>query len=506
MLLSGLVTASQQMAATRSRKAKTATLADLLQGMDPEETAIGVAYLAGELPQGRIGLGYAAVYAAEATPAPHPHLTLQEVDGTLTAIAAMSGPGSKSARHDALTALLAQATADEQVFLRRLILRELRQGALTGVMVDAIAAANDVPAPEVRRAAMVGGELPAVAVAARVGGVDALAEFRLTLFRPLQPMLATTAESTTAALGKISPAVVEFKLDGARIQVHRDGDRVAVYTRNLRDVTTAVPEIAAAVAALPVSSIILDGEAIALRPDGRPYPFQVTMSRFGARDGTEHAIELTPFFFDCLHVDGIDLIDLPAHARAAHLAERLPADVLPPRRIVSREEEAATFLADALTEGHEGIMVKSPDAPYAAGRRGAAWLKVKPAHTLDLVVLAVEWGSGRRQGLLSNLHLGARDPETGTFVMLGKTFKGLSDETLRWQTERFLGLETHREGHVVHVRPKQVVEIAFDGIQTSSRYPGGMALRFARVKGYREDKSAAEADTITTVRAILSGQ
>jgi DNA ligase-1 len=505
VLLADVVTTSERVSSTRSRRAKTAALAELLAAMDAIETGIGVAYLAGEIPQGRIGLGYAAVYAVGVEPALDPSLTLRQVDATLTNIASISGKGSNAARHEALEGLLAKATEAEQTFLRRLILRELRQGALEGVMVEAIAIASDVPAPEVRRAAMVGGELPAVAVAAREGGAEALAEFRLTLFRPVQPMLAQSAADAAAAMAKISPAAAEYKLDGARIQVHRDGDRVAVYTRNLRDVTSAVPEVVAAVQGLPLESAILDGETIALRPDGRPHPFQVTMSRFGSRDASNTGVALSPFFFDCLHLDGVDLIDEPAGFRTEQMTERLPAGLMPARRIVATAEEAAEFFDEVLAAGHEGIMIKSLDAPYAAGRRGAAWMKVKPAHTLDLVVLAVEWGSGRRRGLLSNLHLGARDPDTGEFVMLGKTFKGLTDETLKWQTERFLELETHREGHVVHVQPEQVVEIAFDGIQASTRYPGGMALRFARVKGYRADKTAAEADTVDTVRAMFEG-
>jgi DNA ligase-1 len=503
VLLADVVATSERVGSTRSRKAKTAALAELLAAMDSVETGIGVAYLAGVLPQGRIGLGYAAVYAVEIEAATGPTLTLRQVDAALTEIASISGPGSKAARHEALTGLLARATEAEQVFLRRLILRELRQGALEGVMAEAIAIASDVPAAEVRRAAMVGGELPAVAVAAREGGAAALARFHLTLFRPVQPMLAQPAADVADAMGKVSPAAAEYKLDGARIQVHRDGDRVAVYTRNLRDVTSAVPEVVAAVQGLPLGSVILDGETIALQPDGRPYPFQVTMSRFGSRDGAEGGVALSPFFFDCLHLDGVDLIDAPAAARTEQMTQRLPAELMPPRQIVATAEEAADFFDEVLAAGHEGIMIKSLDAPYAAGRRGAAWLKVKPAHTLDLVVLAVEWGSGRRKGLLSNLHLGARDAGTGEFVMLGKTFKGLTDRTLQWQTERFLELETQRKGHVVYVRPEQVVEIAFDGIQASTRYPGGMALRFARVKGYRDDKSADEADTVETVRAIF---
>jgi DNA ligase-1 len=372
-------------------------------------------------------------------------------------------------------------------------------------MVEALAEAANVDPDEVRRAAMVRGDLGVIAEAALTGGSDALSQFRLELFRPLQPMLAQSAGDLDTALDKIRPAIVEAKLDGARIQVHKRADRIAAYTRNLRDVTQSIPEIVEAVRAFPADSLILDGEAIALRPDGRPERFQVTMSRFGRSVDVETSatsLPLTAFFFDCLHHDGADLLERPASDRFAALEAAVPLRHLPARVVTDDPAAAETFASSVIASGHEGVMVKDPDAPYAAGRRGAAWLKVKPAHTLDLVVLAIEWGSGRRRGWLSNLHLGARDPDGG-FVMLGKTFKGLTDETLRWQTERFLGLETHREGHVVHVRPEQVVEIAFDGIQASTRYPGGMALRFARVKGYREDKPADEADTIETVRGIF---
>jgi DNA ligase-1 len=509
MRLARLVATSEAIAATRSRNTKARHLGELLTDIGPEELPLAVSYLGGELPQGRIGLGYAMVYGVDIAPAPGPTLELLDVDAALERINGMSGPGSKAMRVEALEELLSAATEPEQDFLRRLILRELRQGALEGIMVDALAAATGIDADDVRRAAMVTGDLPAVATAAITGGADAIAGFHLRLFRALQPMLAQTTEDATTALDRFAPAVAEAKLDGARIQVHRDGDRVEAYTRNLRPVTEAVPEVVDLVKRFAADQVILDGEVIALRPDGRPYPFQVTMSRFGRSgdpDGGADRMPLRAFFFDVLHHDGDDLIDLPLRERIARLDTIAGPDHQPQRAAVATGGEVQAFFDHVLASGHEGIVVKDPASPYAAGRRGAAWLKLKPAHTLDLVVLAAEWGSGRRRGRLSNLHLGARDPATGEFVMLGKTFKGLTDSMLSWQTERFLELETHREGHVVYVRPEQVVEIAFDGVQRSSRYPGGMALRFARVKGYREDKSADEADTVDTVRRILEGR
>ena len=402
-------------------------------------------------------------------------------------------------------ALFARATEPEQAFLTRLLHGELRQGAQEGVMVEAVARAADVPAADVRRALMLAGELGAVAAAALTDGADGLARFGLEVLRPLKPMLAQSAETPEEALARVGPAVVEWKLDGARLQVHRLGGEVRAFTRNLADVTDRVPEVVQAVLALPVEAVVLDGEAIALRSDGRPAPFQVTMSRFGSSrevDRARNEVPLSPVFFDCLHVDGDDLLDRSLAERRAALVGFVPDGMRPAAVETDDPGEAARFLDAALAHGHEGVMVKALAAPYEAGRRGAGWLKVKPVHTLDLVVLAAEWGHGRRQGWLSNLHLGARDPGTGGFVMLGKTFKGMTDTMLAWQTQRLLELETRREGHIVHVRPELVVEVAFDGVQASSRYPGGLALRFARVKGYRPDKAPAEADTIDAVRAI----
>ena len=430
-----------------------------------------------------------------------------EVDAAFTAIGAVSGTGSQARRANLVAQLFGAATAGEQEFLRRLLGGDLRQGALLGVMTDAVARATGVPLADVRRAAMLRGDLPAVAAAARSGGAAALAEFGLQVGRAISPMLAQTAASIPDALERLGgSALLEAKLDGARIQVHRSGDDVAIYTRTLDDVTARLPEIVEAVLALPVTSLVADGEAIALRPDGRPHPFQVTASRFGRRtdvDAARGSIPLHAFLFDVLHIDGTDLLDAPTSDRLAALDAVVPEAARVDRLVTADPVAAQAFLDATLERGHEGVMAKSLTAPYEAGRRGAGWLKVKPVHTLDLVVLAVEWGSGRRQGKLSNIHLGARDPATGGFVMLGKTFKGMTDSMLEWQTERFLELaDGPTESWVVHVRPEQVVEIAFDGIQGSSRYPGGMALRFARVLRYRDDKPAAEADTIDTVRML----
>ena len=505
MLLAEIAQTSADVAATSSRLGKIGRLSDCLAAASPEEVGIAVAYLSGELPQGTVGVGWAALRELPSPASPPPALELLEVDAAVSRVQSIAGPGSQSARREELASLLGRATEPEQRLLVGLFLGELRQGALEGVMAEAVAKAAGVPAAEVRRAAMLAGDLKTVAEAAMRGGSDGLAAFRLTPLRPITPMLAQTAGDVSAALEQLGTASVEWKLDGARIQAHRVDDDVRVFTRNLADITDRVPEIVDALRALEASALVLDGEAIALRDDGRPEPFQITMSRFGTKvavDELRRSTPLSALFFDCLHVDGEDLIDAPASRRLATLDARLPTELLVPRIETDDAEVAKRFLDDALARGHEGVMVKSLDAPYEAGRRGAGWLKVKPAHTLDLVVLAAEWGHGRRQGKLSNLHLGARDPDGGGFVMLGKTFKGMTDEMLVWQTAHLLGLETHREGHVVHVRPELVVEIAFDGVQASSRYPGGVALRFARVKGYRPDKSPAEADTIATVRTI----
>ncbi|MFI9816214.1 ATP-dependent DNA ligase [Saccharothrix variisporea] len=494
MLFSEVVETSAAVGATRSRLAKVAALADLVRRMT---TPAVVSFLIGVPSQGRIGAGYRTVFDIAPPPALEPSLTVDEVDAALGAYAAISGKGSAQRRVEALTSLFARATAAEQDFLRRLLTGELRQGALEGVMLDAIARAADAPGEDVRRAFMLSGSLPDTAVAALKGELGA---FRLELGRPVRPMLASPAESLPAALAELGACVVEHKLDGARIQVHRSGDSVRIFTRTLREITRTVPELVALVRDLPCTSVVLDGETLALNDDGKPRPFQETMSRFGAQD--ERELLLSPFFFDCLHLDGEDLLDAPLSARLDALRRVAGAHVIP--GVVSpSSEQAEAVLENALSAGHEGVMVKALESVYAAGRRGRSWQKVKPVHTLDLVVLGVEWGSGRRRGLLSNLHLGARDPDGGPPVMVGKTFKGLTDELLAWQTRELMALATEKNDWVVTVRPELVIEIELDGAQVSPRYPGGVALRFARVVRYRPDKDPAEADTIDAVRALL---
>jgi DNA ligase-1 len=503
MLLAEIAQASIDVAATSSRLAKISRIAQVLERATPEEVAVAVAYLSGELPQGTVGVGWAALRSLPEPAEPPPTLGVLEVDAAVTRIQRIAGKGSQAARREELSSLFSRATEAEQRLLAGLLRGELRQGALAGVMADAIANAAGVSVVSVRRAAMLTGDLSTTAAVAMGEGAEGLGAFRLEPLRPVSPMLAGTAEDVGAALDKVGRASVEWKLDGARIQAHRDGADVRVYTRNLADISPRVPEIVAAIAELSVGSIVLDGEAIALREDGRPEPFQVTMSRFGTKALADAGSRpLAPFFFDCLHLDGEDLVDATTSERLSALARCMPAELVVPRVETDDVDVAQAFLDETLARGHEGVMVKSLTAPYEAGRRGTGWLKVKPSHTLDLVVLAAEWGHGRRQGKLSNLHLGARDPERGSFVMLGKTFKGMTDEMLAWQTEHLLGIATERAGHVVHVRPELVVEVAFDGVQASSRYPGGVALRFARVKGYRPDKVPADADTIESVRAI----
>jgi DNA ligase-1 len=505
-----VATASTEVGATSARLKKIARIAELLRRAgaadDPNLVAVVVSWLSGELPQRQIGVGWAALRSLPPA-ASEPSLTVADVDARFSEIGAVAGKGSQARRAELVSGLFSRATEEEQTFLRRLLSGELRQGALIGVMADAVAKASDVPAAAVRRAAMLGGALPAVAAAALTGGEAALEQFTLAVGRPVGPMLAQTATGVVEALERIGGTTVfEAKLDGARVQVHRSGDLVSIYTRSLDDVTARLPEVVDAALALPVTDLIADAEAIALRPDGRPHRFQVTASRFGRSvdiDAARTAQPLSVFVFDLLHLDGTDLLDLPTSERIAVLDSVVPGLHRVDRLITDDAEAAQDFLDTTLAAGHEGVMAKSTTAPYEAGRRGAGWLKVKPVHTLDLVVLAVEWGSGRRTGKLSNIHLGARDPESGEFVMLGKTFKGMTDAMLDWQTARFTELaDGPTDGYVVKVRPEQVVEIALDGVQTSTRYPGGMALRFARVLRYRDDKSPAEADTIDTVRAL----
>jgi DNA ligase-1 len=511
MRLAELAEVSGALAATRSRGEKTRLLADLLRKLSADEREIGVAWLAGVVPGGRLNLGPAAVFAARSAPAAEPTLTLTAVARALDGLRAIAGSGAARRREQALAALFAAATESEQRFLVGLLLGELRQGALEGVMADAIAAAAQVDAADVRRAIMLAGAVAPVARAALEEGAVGLGRFCLTLYRPLAPMLASPIADIGLALATLKTAVLDFKLDGARVQIHKGPSGVRVFSRTGRDVTASVPEIVTAVGALAVRTAIFDGEALALAADGRARPFQDTMRRFGRKldvDTLQASLPLTLFCFDCLHADGKDLIDAPLESRLERLAAVVPAELIVPRMITSDAEEAQRFLADALSRGHEGVMAKALDSRYEGGGRGAAWLKVKVAHTLDLVVLAVEWGSGRRQGWLSNLHLGARDPDTGGFVMLGKTFKGLTDKMLEWQTAQLKSLATDLDagGYVVNVRPELVVEIAFNELQASSRYPGGLALRFARVVRYRPDKLPKDADTIATVRAIAAAQ
>jgi DNA ligase-1 len=574
VLLCEVVATSAAVAQSPGRRAKVAEIASLLARVPPDEVPVAVAFLSGDLTQRQIGVGYAALTDlpenAQPRPRSEPVLTLAETDATFEAIGALLGAGSQAQRRAMLAGLVARATEAERQFLVRLLAGDLRQGALEGVMIEAVAQAAGVLAAEVRRAHQLRGSLPQVARAALIAAADsagreavtsALRAFTLQVGQPIRPMLAASAPSIDAALSRISPAAFEWKIDGIRIQIHRNGQQVRVFTRTLDDITERVPELVAIARSLDAQSAVLDGEAVALRPDGRPYPFQVTSARVASQSvpGSPSTVPLTAFLFDLLHVDGQDLIDHPAGDRYERLAAIVPADLRTPRLITADPQEAAAFFATAIERGHEGVVVKSVLAPYGAGRRGSDWIKVKPRTTLDLVILAAEWGHGRRAGLLSNLHLGARDPGTGGFVMLGKTFKGLTDAMLGWQTEQLLALarspaaaadeagaaagaggpdgpdgpgtpggpiapggpiepiepggpgsaaapggptdRAWRHG-VVRVRPELVAEIAFDGVQASKRYPGGVTLRFARVLRYRTDKRAEEADTIDMVRAL----
>jgi DNA ligase-1 len=507
MLLAELVHTSHQVTAAAGRLEKIALLADFLRRLDSAEVEIATAFLCGTVRQPKLGIGYAALPPPEREAVSRsPSLGLDEVDASFEQISRVAGKGSAGEKRRLLLDLWARATPEEQRFLSGLILGELRQGALEGIMLEAVARAAALPAADLRRALMRVGDLPMVAGVALAEGKAGLSRFAVRLFRPLLPMLADSAKDVSDALGRLGRAALEYKLDGARIQVHKDGDLVRVYSRRLNEVTDAVPEVVEIVRALPRRQLILDGEAIALRSDGKPYPFQTTMRRFGRKlevGRLRQELPVTPFFFDVLYADGETLLDLPQQRRFAALREALPAELVVPFTVTASIAEAQTFLDTALGRGHEGIMAKALDAPYEAGQRGQRWLKVKPVRTLDLVVLAAEWGHGRRKGWLSNLHLGARDAVHGGFVMLGKTFKGMTDETLAWQTERLLELEIRRDEYTVYVKPELVVEVAFNDVQTSPQYPGGVALRFARLKGYRPDKSPAEADTIASVREML---
>ncbi|MBO0823555.1 MAG: ATP-dependent DNA ligase [Actinobacteria bacterium] len=542
MLLDAVVRTSAAVADSPGRLAKIALIAGLLADVPAAEIAVAVSFLSGDLTQRQIGVGYAALMdltggyggaaRPETLPEPpaEPQLTLTETDEALGAIGVLGGQGSQRERRRLLAGLLARATEAERRFLVRLIAGDLRQGALDGVMTEAIAKAARVPAAEVRRAYQLGGSLSAAAAVALGADsacqrpVDALRAVSLQVGRAVRPMLAASAPTVADAMERISPAAVEWKIDGIRVQVHRQGQTVRVFTRTLDDITQRVPELAAAALTLDVETAVVDGEAAALRPDGRPHPFQVTSARTASQpaEATESGV-LTLFLFDLLHVDGTSLIESPAADRFTRLAEVAPDGLVIPRLVTADVGAAEEFFAAAISRGHEGVVIKSLDAPYGVGRRGSEWIKVKPRHTLDLLVLGAEWGHGRRQGWLSNLHLGARDPATGSPVMLGKTFKGLTDKLLTWQTERLLELADPTQAGarqrsadlagepsaaprgVVRVRPELVVEIAFDGVQASTRYPGGVTLRFARVLRYRPDKGPADADTIDTVRALWSG-
>jgi DNA ligase-1 len=502
MLLAEVVETSRRVGEASRRLAKVDLLSALLRQLRGDEIEIAVAFLSGAIRQGRIGVGYATLGGAVTTPAENASIELPEVDRIFQSIAATTGGGSARERSELLGGLFVRSTEPEQRFLTGLIAGELRQGALEGVMLDAVAKASGIAPERVRRAVMLAGNIGGVARAALESGD--LAGYDVQLFRPLQPMLAQSAGTVSDAMDELGEAALEFKMDGARVQVHKSGEDVVAYSRSLNDVTAAVPEVVEIVRALPARDLILDGEVLSLEPGGRPHPFQVTMRRFGRKldvDQLRRELPLTPFWFDLIYLNGGPLLD-ESQARRFALLREIGEDKLIPNITTGDRARAEEFLAEALSRGHEGIMAKAIQAPYVAGARGQSWLKVKQARTLDLVILAAEWGHGRRRGRLSNLHLGARDTEKGGFAMLGKTFKGLTDEMLEWQTRQLLQIEIGRDDYTVYVEPKLVAEIAFNEIQVSPRYASGLALRFARVKRYRSDKSAAEADTFQTVRHL----
>ena len=510
MKLDELAAASARVTRNSGRLAKIEQLAECLRRLEPVEIPIAVAYLCGELPQGKIGIGWSMLKEeVGGPPAPSPSLTLADTDACFETMRQTTGPGSGRRRTEIFATLMALASEPERDFLRRLVLGEMRHGALEGVMMEAVAKAAAVPSRAVRRACFVAGPLGRVAAAALVQGASGLSGFRLTPGRPILPALAQPSDDVGDALRQLGTAALEYKMDGARVQVHKVGSEAAVFTRGLRDVAAAVPELVEAVCSLDVPDVILDGEVLALRPDGRPHPFQTTMRRFGRKlDVAElrRELPLVPYFFDCLYLDGETLIDAPALERSRALAATVPDALRMPRMVTDSAAVAGEFFAGAVAAGHEGVMAKTLDGVYETGERSRHWLKIKRVHTLDLVVLAAEWGHGRRRGWLSNLHLGARDPSDGSFVMLGKTFKGLTDAMLTEQTEFLQRLETARDRHTVYVRPEAVVEVAFNDLQASPQYPAGLALRFARVKRYRPDKRAEQADTIETVRAIYAAE
>ena len=500
-LLVDVVTASGEVAGTSSRTRKVALLAELLRRLDADEVPVAVGFLSGAPRQGRVGVGYSTVYRVEHSRAVEPTLTVGDLDRAIRAVSEATGAGSAERRRQILVDLLGRATDEEAGFVKRLFTGELRQGALAGLMVDAIAKAAGVSGALARRALMLSGDLPSTAEIALAEGEEGLRDVGFELFRPILPMLASTAESVGEAVAGFERASVEWKLDGIRIQIHRRRDEVRIYTRNLNEITHALPGIVDAVRGLGVEQAVLDGEALWMGDEG-PAAFQETVAQI---DGEAPPEGVVTFLFDLLHVDGQDLLDTPLEERARRL-EAIAPRLRIPGVFTSDPKRAQHVLHESLNAGHEGVVVKDSASIYGAGRRGKAWRKVKPVRTYDLVVLGAEWGHGRRQGWLSNLHLGARDPGTGAYVMVGKCFKGLTDELLEWQTQELLAREVARQGIAVLVRPELVVEVALDGVQSSTRYAGGVALRFARVKRYRPDKNAADADTIDDLRALLSGR
>lgn len=505
MLLADVVDTSRRIAATSKRLEKTDLLASLIKRLSPEEVEIAVAFLSGATLQGRIGIGYAMLRGSAGGSVERPVLQLLDVHRALDRFAAVKGPGSEQRKREILSRLFETATKDEQQFLIGLLGGELRQGALEGIMLDALAKATGISNEKIRRAAMLAGSIPPIARSAIESGEHGLAQFDVQLFRPVQPMLAQTAEDVSEALDELGEAALEYKFDGARVQAHKLGDDVRIFSRGSNDVSAAVPEVVQAVRALPAKNLILDGEVLSLDAQGRPQPFQVSMRRFGRKIDVDRLLTelpMTPFWFDVLYLNGNSVLDAPQAERFAALNGIIPAENVVPHLTTASHDAAASFLAQALQQGHEGLMAKARNAGYAAGARGQSWLKIKQARSLDLVILAAEWGNGRRKGWLSNLHLGARDTVKGGFAMLGKTFKGLTDEMLAWQTQELLKLEVARDTYTVYVEPKLVAEIAFNEIQVSPRYESGLALRFARVKRYRTDKSAAESDTFQTVQKL----
>ncbi len=506
MLLARVVETSREIAATSKRLEKIERLAALLRQLSPEEVEIVVAYLSGSTRQGRIGIGYSTLRSSLAPAAGEPSIEIGELDRALEQLSRVAGAGSENRKRELLHGLFLRAVEAEQQFLSALLVGELRQGALEGIMFEALAKASGLSVDRIRRAAMMAGGAAPIARAAMAEGEAGLAKYDIQLFRPVQPMLAQTAEDTSEALAELGGEVAfEYKFDGARIQAHKSGDEVKIYSRGANDVSSAIPEIVEAVRALPAQDLILDGEALSFDAAGRPQPFQVSMRRFGRKvnvDALRNELPMTPVWFDLLYWNGGSLIDERQARRFRHLSELVPGSHLVPHLTTESESRAEDFLHRSLASGHEGVMAKARHSAYAAGSRGQSWLKIKQARTLDLVILAAEWGNGRRQGWLSNLHLGARDAEKGGFAMLGKTFKGLTDEMLAWQTAELQKIEIARDKHTVYVEPKIVVEIAFNEIQVSPRYPSGLALRFARVKRYRPDKTVANADTFQTVQKL----